>query len=66
MGIASSIPFLRTGVTITVNGGNATKSEEVMKEMYLSPIYWSIISVGGILAIFSSYKIIKVLRDRNR
>ena len=66
MGNASSIPFLGTGVTLSVTGGNSTKLEEAIKEMYLSPIYWSIISVGGIFAIFSLYKIIKVQQDRNR
>ena len=66
MGNASSIPFLGTGITISVNGGNATKIEEAMEEMGLSPIYWSIISAAGIVAIFSLYKIIKLLRDRNR
>lgn len=66
MGNASSIPFLGTGITISVNGGNKTKIEDTMKEMDLSPIYWSIISAAGIVAIFSLYKIIKLLRDRNR
>ena len=66
MGNASSIPFLGTGITISVNGGNKTKIEDTMKEMDLSPIYWSIISAVGIVAIFSLYKIIKLLRDRNR
>ena len=66
MGNASSIPFLGTGITISVNGGNKTKIEDTMKEMDLSPIYWSIISAAGIVAIFSLYKILKLLRDRNR
>ena len=66
MGNASSIPFLGTGITISVNGGNKTKIEDTMKEMDLSPIYWSIISAVGIVAIFSLYKIIKLLQDRNR
>ena len=66
MGNASSIPFLGTGITISVNGGNKTKIEDTMKEMDLSPIYWSIISAAGIVTIFSLYKIIKLLRDRNR
>ena len=66
MGNASSLPFLGTGITLSVNESNATKIEEAMKEMDLSPIYWSIISSSGVLAILSLYKIIKLLRDRNR
>ena len=66
MGNTSSLPSLGTGITLSMNTRNVTKIEADMKDMDLSPIYWSIISAAGVLAIFSLYKIIKLLRDRNR
>ena len=34
--------------------------------MYVHSIYLTVISVGGILAIYSLYKIVTILRDRHR
>ena len=66
MGNIHSFPFPGKGFTLSTNDENVTGLNENMDKISMSPIYWTVISVGGILAIYSLYKIVKILRDRHK
>ena len=66
MGNIHSFPFLGKGFTLSTNDENVTELDENMDKISMSPIYLTVISVGGILAIYSLYRIVKILRDRHK
>ena len=66
MGNIHSFPFLGKGITSSVSDENVTGLNKNNDKMSMFPIYWTVISVGGILAIYSLYRIVKILRDRHR
>ena len=66
MGNIHSLPFSGKGLTSSANDENIARLNENNDKMSMSPVYWTVISAGGILAIYSLYKIVKILRNRHR
>ena len=66
MGNIHSFPFPGKGITSLVNDENVTGLNENKDKMSMSPIHWTALSVGGVLAFYSLYRIVKILRERHK